>query len=1297
MLTPMDALLIVNRLNSIGSGVLPTRTNSLDYYYDVNGDSLSSPMDVLQVINELNRNSPLQRSGMARIEGEAEPGPAGFISIPMTTLPGRSGQLVSIITTMNIGREEFNEMGLFVVDGPDGAVNGVLPSSPDYGAAVFQSSQRQVLYSRANTFRTAAEVLFPAGKQVNAYVLQKSSGNGDPSAHLRARATGTGRLQIGWEEQSSVVPGWPSVGDRGYDDVTVDVTVGQPVDGNAAPVISAIPNQSINELTQLTIQAITMDADLPDDSLTYSLDVAPVGATIEPLTGLFRWTPTEAQGPGSFEVIVRATDRLGASDTEKFSVAVLEVNQAPVLGNLVDQQVQSGQTLSFAATATDADLPANTLRFHLGVGAPTGASIDPITGLFQWTPSLAQTGQAYSINVLVSDDGKPVLAAQRAFSVTVLSNCQFAKGFANISSSEFGGSELGKGSVSTQGCVAKLTEGDSFEVAWQADFTVPAQPSFLQFSQHDLIFDTSDHFINDVFEAALVDEQGASLVHKIANSRDAFFNVTEGQPVEFGANTLLVGDIVKVDLEHIAPGTKARLILRLVNNDSDKSSSVRISNLSLSQGSLETPVSIPGSSARSAQPAAMIDFASLADVTASMSAEYGITSFAYNGALLQVDLAIRNAGTYSLNGPLLVAIDHISDPSVRVVNADGITPAGQPYFDFSGQDISRLFSSHDATDARQLLFRNPSRIQFSYDLVVLSQPNRAPAITSEAITEAVVGRSYTYELEAIDPDGDNLAFSMLTGPKNVFAGHSIQWTPTAADKGAHAVTLQVSDGRGGVTMHSFTLLVSDPPPNRPPIFTSTPVVDAYFGQPYVYAAKARDADGDALTFTLVNGQPGMQIDATTGRINWTPPVANSSVPVTLSVHDDHGGSAEQKFDIAIHPAQGNRDPLFVSEPRVTLARGATYSEKVMAIDPDLDSLTYSLQVAPDGMSIDSNTGLISWNGQVARTEREGPSPSNGLTLTAEAITSGYKLIEFAQGFRNDGVVGPLGIAFPSDGGVLVSDQSGDIRKFPDDSDGQDASTIVPSQSYGFELAFDMAQVGSRIYMSQPRSGSVVQINDDGTFNQLIVDGLASAVGVVANPTNGHLLVSSYTANVVYDIDPIAKTKQVLFNASLDGIAVSADGSVLYGAAAPSTLDRVYGYSLVPGSVGDLVFDSGSVPGSPDGIALGVGNLAGFIFANTLQGTIIAISLKTKEQTVIATGGTRGDFAKVDLHDGTLLLTQTGTIARLQLPAGSSFLSDFNVGVRVEDGRGGSDFQKFVLHISDGTGEIHGQVLQDPST
>ncbi len=63
--------------------------------------------------------------------------------------------------------------------------------------------------------------------------------------------------------------------------------------------------------------------------------------------------------------------------------------------------VNAGELLSFTATAGDPN--GDGLAFSLG-NAPSGASIDPITGVFTWTPTAAQGPQTYSLDVVVTDD-----------------------------------------------------------------------------------------------------------------------------------------------------------------------------------------------------------------------------------------------------------------------------------------------------------------------------------------------------------------------------------------------------------------------------------------------------------------------------------------------------------------------------------------------------------------------------------------------------------------------------------------------------------------------------------------------------------------------------------------------------------------------------------------------------------------------------------------------------------------------------------------------------------------------------
>ncbi|HET7233202.1 MAG TPA: choice-of-anchor L domain-containing protein [Longimicrobium sp.] len=97
------------------------------------------------------------------------------------------------------------------------------------------------------------------------------------------------------------------------------------------------------------------------------------------------------------------------------------VNTEPVLAPIANQAVNEGSTLSFTASATDADA-GQTITYSL-VGAPAGASIDPATGVFSWTPTddnpTATPADAYTFTVRATDSADPAAFDEQQVTVTV--------------------------------------------------------------------------------------------------------------------------------------------------------------------------------------------------------------------------------------------------------------------------------------------------------------------------------------------------------------------------------------------------------------------------------------------------------------------------------------------------------------------------------------------------------------------------------------------------------------------------------------------------------------------------------------------------------------------------------------------------------------------------------------------------------------------------------------------------------------------------------------------------------------
>ncbi|MCW5558555.1 MAG: hypothetical protein KIT22_12080, partial [Verrucomicrobiae bacterium] len=199
-----------------------------------------------------------------------------------------------------------------------------------------------------------------------------------------------------------------------FDYLRVEIDAG----GNEAPLLDAIPDQTVDEGVPWSWTLTGSDPDTPPTPLTYGLVNGPSGLTVSPAGGI-AWTPTEAQGPGSYPVSVRVTDN-GVpvrSTTNSFTIAVREVNRPPVPAPVSPPQVDELKTLTLPLAATDPDLPPNELTFTLEDG-PAGLTVSA-AGVVTWTPTEAQGPGVFPVVIQVTDNGVPPLRTPIRFEVTV--------------------------------------------------------------------------------------------------------------------------------------------------------------------------------------------------------------------------------------------------------------------------------------------------------------------------------------------------------------------------------------------------------------------------------------------------------------------------------------------------------------------------------------------------------------------------------------------------------------------------------------------------------------------------------------------------------------------------------------------------------------------------------------------------------------------------------------------------------------------------------------------------------------
>lgn len=290
--------------------------------------------------------------------------------------------------------------------------------------------------------------------------------------------------------------------------------------------------------------------------------------------------------------------------------------------------------------------------------------------------------------------------------------------------------------------------------------------------------------------------------------------------------------------------------------------------------------------------------------------------------------------------------------------------------------------------------------------------NGPPNISSTAITNASEQKTYTYQVTVDDPDpNETHTYALLTKPSGMSIDTNtglIQWTPTDQQIGDHQVTVQVTDAGGLTDTQSYTIAVAQVV--NPPEITAIPNQVMNEGTTLAVPVMASDPDGDPLTLTATGLHSfGSFVDNGNGigTITFAPGFTNAgNYPTTVTVSDGSQSSATN-FTLTVNNV--NRPPAITSEAVTMGTEQKPYRYQVIAIDPDIpEQLTFFLDDAPDGMTIDSSTGLIEW------------------TPGDEVITLDNSLLPSGQGwfYTSGAVPAPEANVFMVSGGILSQNTLG---------------------------------------------------------------------------------------------------------------------------------------------------------------------------------------------------------------------------------------------------------------------------------
>ena len=687
-----------------------------------------------------------------------------------------------------------------------------------------------------------------------------------------------------------------------FDEETLTVTVGEV---NEAPTLTAIGPQTIDEGQLLTFTATASEPDA-GQTLTFSFangtsGQVPAGATINPATGAFSWTPTELQGPGTytFDVVVTDNGAPTLSDRETIVVTVNEVNQAPTLEPITAQTVTAGQLLSFAAVGSDPDVPANTLTYSLQGTVPAGASINPTTGAFTWTPTVAQIGPQ-SVTVRVTDNGTPAFFAEQVVSITVAA-------------------------VPNQAPVLSLIGNQTISEHLPFTFTATA---------------------NDP-------DAGQTLTFSLAPGASgavpagATINPTTGAfswaPTELQGPGTYTFDVVVTD--NGSPTSSDRETITVTVTEANAAPVLLVSSVPI--GQVDSPLTPVGAVGRLVR-----DIVKLAP--GSGPGTFNVSD-SDAGAVtgIAISTSVGLPLWYSLdNGTTWVGFSP-SASNVRLLAADASTRlyVSPPSIDFAGTRVNEfMFQAWDRTVGTNggvittgtLTGTGPTGAfssGFAQATVVFIEDqvtNQAPVLAAIGNQTVGEGQALTLTATASDPNaGQTLTFSLANGTSGqVPAGATINpasgafsWTPTELQgPGTYTFDVVVTDNGAPTLSDRETITVTVNEVNQAPTLTTIGNQAVNEGALLTFTATATDGDvpANTLTYTLQGTIPaGASINPTTGVFTWTPTAAQIG-PHSLTVRVTDNGtpalSAEETITVTVSDV--NATPTATNDA-YTLQQGST--------------------------------------------------------------------------------------------------------------------------------------------------------------------------------------------------------------------------------------------------------------------------------------------------------------------------------------------------------------------------------------
>lgn len=218
-----------------------------------------------------------------------------------------------------------------------------------------------------------------------------------------------------------------------------------------------------------------------------------------------------------------------------------------------------------------------------------------------------------------------------------------------------------------------------------------------------------------------------------------------------------------------------------------------------------------------------------------------------------------------------------------------------------------------------------------------------PNITSTAISTSVDGSAYNYSPTATG--ASPIMWELDVAPVGMVidgVSGNILWVLVSL--GSHLITIRATNSEGQ-DEQSFDLLITE----QPPKIVIAPEVNGVEGEEYTNVPLARGTM--PVTWELIQGPGGMEINSDTGKITLEFPVEGASSVVFSATNA--GGVDWQTYTLIISSKSG-----IVSVLTDTGDDGVAYRKVLDAVGTV--PRVWSLTGEPSGMVINGHTGVIDW-------------------------------------------------------------------------------------------------------------------------------------------------------------------------------------------------------------------------------------------------------------------------------------------------------------------------------------------------